>query len=74
VRQTKVRAPVAASHWNNAELGDDDSSADGGCHFLRGLDTETDVALRVADDDNGLKPGALTGAGLLLNGLDLYSG
>ena len=74
VRLTEVGAPVTAAHRDDAELGDDDGGADGGRDLLRGLDAETDVALGVANDDDGLEPGALTGTGLLLDGLDLFGG
>lgn len=70
---TKVVAPVAAADGDDAELGDDDRRTDGGGNLLRGLDAETDVALGVTNDDDGLEPGALTGTGLLLDGLDLYA-
>lgn len=73
MRKTEVGAPVTATDGDNAELGDDDGSANGGSDFLGGLDTETDVALGVTDEDNGLETSALTGTGLLLDGLDLYS-
>ena len=71
VGETKVGAPVASADGDDAELGNDDGGADGGCDFLGGLDAETDVALGVANDDDGLEAGALTGTGLLLDGLDL---
>jgi len=71
VRSTKVGSPVSATDWDNGELGNDDGGADGGCDFLGGLDAETDVSLRVTDDDNGLETGTLTSAGLLLDWLDL---
>ena len=70
--ETKVGAPVTTTHGDDAELSDDDGGTDGSRHFLGGLDTETDVALGVANDDDGLEPGALTGTGLLLDGLDLF--
>jgi hypothetical protein len=72
VRLTEVGAPVAAADGEDGELGDDDGGADSGSDFLGGLDAETDVAFGVADDDDGLESGALTGAGLLLDGLDLW--
>lgn len=72
--ETEVGAPVSATDGDHAELGDDDGSADSSSNFLRGLDSETDVALRVADEDDGLEAGTLTGTGLLLDGLDLFSG
>lgn len=68
---TKVGTPVSSSHGDDAQLGDDDGGTDGGGDLLGSLDTEADVALRVTDDDDGLESGALTGAGLLLDGLDL---
>lgn len=72
MRGTEVGSPVSATDWDNGELGDDDSGTDGSRDFLGGLDTKTDVALRVTDDDNGLETSTLTGTGLLLNWLDLY--
>lgn len=74
VRVTEVGAPVSATDWHNAELGDDDGSADGGSDFLAGLDAQTDVAGAVSDNDDSLKASALTGTGLLLDGLDLRGG
>lgn len=71
MRLTEVGAPVASSDGNNAELSDDDGGADGSCDFLGGLDTETNVTLRVTDDNDGLEAGTLTGTSLLLDGLDL---
>lgn len=73
VGSTKVGTPVASSDGNDAELSDDDGGADGSSDFLGSLDTETDVALGVTNDDDGLESGSLTGTGLLLNGLDLNS-
>ena len=63
--------PVPSSDWKHAQLGDDDGGADGGGHFFGGLDAESHVAFGIADDDDGLESGTLTGAGLLLDGLDL---
>ena len=71
VRQTEIGTPVAAADGNDAQLGDDDRCTNGRSDLLRGLDTETDVALRVANDDNGLEAGTLTGTRLLLDWLDL---
>lgn len=73
VRSTEVGSPVTSADWENRELGNDDSGADGSCDFLGGLDTETNVSLGVTDDNDGLETGALTGTGLLLDGLDLYN-
>ena len=74
MRRTEVGTPVASAHGDDAQLGDNDGGADGRGDFLGGLDAETDVAVRVADDDDGLESRTLTGTGLLLDGLDLYSG
>jgi hypothetical protein len=71
VRLTKVGAPVTATDGEDSELGDGDGGTDGGGDFLGGLDSETNVALGVTDEDNGLETGTLTGTGLLLDGLDL---
>jgi hypothetical protein len=68
---SEVGTPVSTTNGDDAQLRNDDGSADGGGNFLGGLDSETDVSLRVANDDNGLKSGTLTGTGLLLDGLDL---
>lgn len=74
VGSTQVGTPVATADGDDAQLGDDDGGTDGGGNLLGGLDTETDVALRVTDDNDGLEAGTLTGTGLLLDGLDLYWG
>ena len=50
----------------------DDGTADGSGDFLRALGAKTDVAVVVTDDDVGLEAGALTSAGLLLDGGDLH--
>lgn len=74
MRLTEVGAPVSSPDGNDGELGNDDGGTDGSSDFLGRLDTETDVALRVTDDDDGLEAGTLTGTGLLLDGLDLWEG
>ena len=71
VRLTEVGTPVSSPDGDDGELGNDDGGADGSSDFLGGLDTETNVALGVTDDDDGLEAGTLTGTGLLLDGLDL---
>jgi hypothetical protein len=71
VRLTKVGTPVTATDGEDSELGDGDSGTDSGGDFLGGLDSETDVTLRVTDEDDSLETGTLTGTGLLLDGLDL---
>lgn len=71
VWQTQIAAPVASSDGQNAQLGDNDGGTDGSCDFLGGLDTKTNVTLRVTNDNDGLESGTLTGTSLLLDGLDL---
>ena len=71
MRLTKVGTPVTAADGQDSELGNGDSGTDGGSDFLGSLDSETNVALGVTDEDNGLEAGTLTGTGLLLDGLDL---
>ena len=71
VRLSERSTPVTSPDRDNAELGDDDGGADGRRNLLGRLDTKTDVALRVANDDDGLETSALAGARLLLDGLDL---
>ena len=72
MRLAKVGAPETTTDGDDGELGDDDSSADGSRDFLGGLDAETNVAVGVANDDDSLETGTLTGTGLLLDGLDLH--
>lgn len=71
VRLSERRTPVPTTDGKDRELSNDDGSTDGSRDFLGGLDTETDVTLRITDDDNGLETGTLTGTGLLLDGFDL---
>lgn len=73
VRLTKVGTPVTSSDGQNGKLGNGDGGANGGSDFLGGLDTETDVALGVTDEDDSLETGTLTSTGLLLDGLDLLA-
>lgn len=68
---TQVGSPVTTADGDDAELGNDDGGADSGGNLLGGLDTQTNVALGVTNNDNGLEAGTLTGTGLLLDGLDL---
>jgi hypothetical protein len=71
MRISKRGSPVSTTNGEDGELGDDDGGTDGSSDFLGGLDTETDMTLRVTDDNDGFKTGTLTGACLLLDRLDL---
>ena len=73
MRLTKVGTPVTSPDGQDGELGNGDGGTDSGSNFLGGLDTETDVALRVTNDNDGLETGTLTGTGLLLDGFDLHN-
>ena len=68
---TEIVAPVSSSDGDDRKLGDNDGCADGSGDFLGSLDAQTDVTLRVTDDDNSLESGSLTGTRLLLHRLDL---
>lgn len=72
MRFTKVGTPVTPTDWENAELGNYDGGTDSSSDFLGGLDSETNVALGVSNDNNCLETGSLTGTSLLLDRLDLY--
>ena len=69
--KTQVCTPVTTANGQNTQLGDDDGSTDGSCDFLGGLDTETNVSLRVTNDNDSLESSPLTGTSLLLDRLDL---
>lgn len=70
---TQRCTPVSSPYRQDAQLGDYDGGADGGGYFFGGLDSQTNVSFRITDNDDSLETGALTGAGLLLHGLDLVS-
>lgn len=72
MRVTETGTPIPATNRQDAEFRNDDGGADGGGDFFRGLDSESDVSFGVADYDDGLETGPLTGAGLLLHGFDLW--
>ena len=64
--------PVTATDGDDGQLGEDDGTTDGSGNLLGALDTETDVAVGVTNDDESLEAGTLTGTGLLLDGHDLH--
>ena len=71
VGQADLAAPITAANGDNLHLGREDATTDGVGHLLARLDTETNVAVEVADEHEGLEASTLTGRGLLLNGLHL---
>lgn len=71
MRVPQIGTPISSSNWQHAEFGYDDGGTDGCSDFFGGLDPETNMAFRVANNDDGLETCALTGAGLLLDGFNL---
>lgn len=69
---TEVGTPVTPTDRNDGELSEDDGATDGSRDFLGALNTETDVAVEVADRNERLEARALTSTGLLLDGHDLH--
>jgi len=69
---TDVVTPIASSDGDHVKLGIDDGTLDGTLDFLSALNTKTDVAIRVTDQDESFHSGSLTGSGLLLDGHDLH--
>ena len=65
-------APGAAADGHDGHHGRDDGPADGRGDLLGALDAEADVAVGVADADEGLEARALARARLLLDGHDLH--
>ena len=49
MRATDLISPETTSDRNDGELGQNDSSSDGGGHLLGALDTETNVAVVVSN-------------------------
>ena len=73
VRCSKVCSPVASTDGQDRQFGDDDGGANCSGDFFGRLDSQTNVAFRVPNHDNGLETCALTGASLLLDWFDLWS-
>ena len=69
---TELGTPVTSSDGDDGELCEDDGTTDGGCDFLRALDTQTDMTIGISNSNEGLESRTLTGTGLLLNGHDLH--
>jgi hypothetical protein len=73
VRFTEGSAPVASTDRDNAKFCGNDSTTDGSCDLLGALNTETNMAIEIANGNESLEAGALTGTGLLLDGHDLHN-
>lgn len=72
VGESELGTPISTANRDSVHLGGDDGTADGGGDFLGALNTQSDVAVQVTDDDPGFKASALTSVGLLLDGGDLH--
>lgn len=73
VGQTDLLTPIATTDGHNLELSSEDSTADGVGNLLADLDTETNVAIEVTNEHEGLETGTLTGTSLLLHRLHLHN-
>jgi hypothetical protein len=73
VRLTKGRSPVTTTNGDDRELGKDDGTTDSSGNFLGALDTKTDMAVAVTDDNESLETGTLTSTSLLLDGGNLHN-
>jgi hypothetical protein len=69
---TEGRSPVTATNRDDSELGKDDGTTDSSGNFLGALDTETNVTVTIANNDESLETGTLTSTGLLLDRGDLH--
>lgn len=66
VRLTELGAPVTTTDRDDRKLGENDGASNSGCDFLCALDAETEMAVEVANGNEGFEASTLTGAGLLL--------
>ena len=65
--------PVASSHRDDGQLGQDDGSTDGSGYFFRTLVTQIDMSVVIPDGNKCLEPGPLASTGLLLHGHNLQN-
>jgi hypothetical protein len=73
VRATDLVTPETTPNRHDGKFGKDDCATNGCGNFLRALNPQSNVTIVVADSNEGLEAGALTGAGLLLDGHDLQN-
>jgi len=64
--------PVPSPNGDNGKLRQNDGATNSGGHLLATLNAKTHVAVTVADHNEGLEPGSLTGPGLFLDRRDLH--
>ncbi|TXG64027.1 hypothetical protein EZV62_011021 [Acer yangbiense] len=66
VRQADLVSPVSSPDRNHRKLSQYKGTANSGGHLLGALDTETDMAVSVANDEKGLETGPLVGINALI--------
>lgn len=69
---TERGTPVTSSYRDNRQFCEDDRTADGGSYFLRTLDTESDVPVKVTNGNESFESSTLTGTSLLLDGHNFH--
>ena len=68
---TESSTPVSSADRQDAKLCNNDCGTDGGSDFFGCLDSQTDMALGISNNDNGLESSTLAGSGLFLDRLNL---
>jgi len=69
---TDLVTPISSSDGDHVQFSIDDGTLNGTLDFLGDLNTETEMAFTITDQDDSLESGSLTGGGHLLDGLDLH--
>jgi len=64
--------PVTTTNGNKGHLGEDNGTTNSSGNLLGALDTKTNVAIRVTNNNEGLEASTLTGSGLLLDRHNLH--
>jgi len=70
---TKSSTPVSSSHRDNGQLGQNNSTTDGGGDFLRALNTQPYMTVEIANGDEGFEARTLAGTGLFLDRHDFHN-
>jgi hypothetical protein len=59
--------PIASTDWHKGKFSADEGTFDSNLDFLGELDTKTNVAIVITNNNDSLETGALTGLSLLLD-------
>jgi len=70
--RTELITPIASTHWNKLKFGSHKGTLNSNLDFFGYLDSETDMAILISNDNDGLEAGSLTSHSLLLNGNNLH--